>query len=353
MATVTFPNSYLSTASQPWGRIVEKQLVDLSLLVTSNEINNSARDKQLLASLNRTNATAISAQAAADTANAALADIGAVKTNIYVPGTTQINGTSIKTGTISADKITAGTLTGFTIQTSASGQRTELSGTNIKFYASTGSSPAGYIDGQNYGAGGFVEIVAADNHLISIGAGGIVLDTPGVGALTLDTSGVVIAGTVTAGVGGLIVSNPGGAAGSNYLQVPDTYVRNVQSGRIVYVASNGTYNSASSSERYKQDIEPYQIDMNKLMQLEPVSFRYKQAVNELGNDADTAHGFIAEQADTIGLNEFVDYELDERGNLRPDNFRYIDFIAALFAGIKQQQQTIINLNNRLEALENK
>lgn len=333
MATVTFPNSNLPVASQPWGRTVEKQLVDLSLTVNSNEINNAARDKQLLASLNRTNATAISAQAAADAANAALADIGAVKTNIYVPGTTLITGTAIKSGTISADKISAGTLTGFTIQTAASGQRVEMYGSGIYFYSPT------YV-------GSMVGSTKNGYQIIDITGGGLnvagpiwTLNTLNAAAMTNLTAGVTITGDVQHNGGNMFING-------GYLQNIDTYNRNVQQGRIMYVASNGTYNAATSSARYKQDIQSYSVDAESFFKLRPVSFRYKMAVAEQGDDAAIAHGFIAEEAAEAGLTEFVDFEPDENGNLRPDNFRYIDFTAAMYSVIK-------DMNTRLETLENK
>jgi hypothetical protein len=76
-------------------------------------------------------------------------------------------------------------------------------------------------------------------------------------------------------------------------------------------------------------------------------------VQDLGENADVAHGFIAEQAEEVGLTEFVDYELDENGIARPDNFRYIDFTAALLSAVRQQQATINDLSARLEALESR
>lgn len=351
MATVTFPSSNLPVASQPWGRTVEKQLVDLNLMVNSNEINNAARDKQLLASLNRTNATAISAQAAADAANAALADIGAVKTNIYVPGTTLITGTAIKSGTISADKISAGTLTGFTIQTAASGQRVEMYGSGIYFYSPT------YV-------GSMVGSTKNGYQIIDITGGGLnvagpiwTLNTLNAAAMTNLTAGVTITGDVQHNGGTLYVNGgriiAGAAYPNGYIQCQDTYDRNVQSGRIMYVASNGTYNSATSSARYKQDIQSYSVDTESFFKLRPVSFRYKMAVEEQGDDAAIAHGFIAEEAAEAGMTEFVDFEPDENGNLRPDNFRYIDFTAAMYSVVKSQQEIINDLTTRLEALENK
>lgn len=352
-----FPNSNLSTASQPWGREVEKRLVNLDLTVNSNEINNTARDIQLSNSLSRV--------------NSAVAATQAIINNIYVAGTEEINGAVLQAatlsgskiitgtipgtkltantitaneiatnyvyaGTITAGQITAGTLTGFTIRTAATGQRAELAGSNITFYNSTSGSPVGSISGNTYNS--------IYNVIDISGMATVSGQLWALGGLNVSGGAVVAGGSQITGDiqhnGGNLFVNGG------YLQNVDTYNRNVQSGRIMYVSSVGTYNSASSSERYKQDIAPYSVDIDKLLLLEPVSFRYKQSVSELGNAADVAHGFIAEQAAEIGLTEFVDFELDEEGNPRPDNFRYIDFTAALLGAVKQ-------LNSRLTALENK
>jgi hypothetical protein len=366
MATL-FPNSNLSTASQPWGREVEKRLVNLDLTVKSNEINNSARDTQLANSLTRVNSALLKAQTAIDS-------ILSVEEAVYYPGTTEIDGGNIRANTIAANKISAGTLTGFTIQTADSGTRVLMGGpdkSNIQFFDSTGTITGSvYADTSNFNIGnvrsGNGTWGTGSRSYINLGLGAATLavnDGSFSASLTMDVlassfnnalsapsvsagfQGMSTANGLTSTSGAVIISNPGGAIGSNYLQVPDTYVRTAASGRIVYVSSAGTYNSSTSSARYKQDITPYEVNVDKLLMLEPVSFRYKQSVAELGDAADVAHGFIAEQAAEIGLTEFVDFELDEEGSPRPDNFRYIDFTAALLGAVKQ-------LNARLTALEN-
>lgn len=358
MATL-FPNSYLSTASQPWGREVEKRIVDLQLVVNSNEINNSARDTQLANSLSRV--------------NTAINSILSVEETVYYPGTTEINGGNIRANTIAANKISAGTLTGFEIQTGSTGARVVMGGpdiTNIKFYDSSNIITGEVVASSSVfnlrnvkGGNGLWGTGARSSLELGEGSATLYLNNGSFAAsLSMSVSQSIFSNSVeaygfSAGLGGL--STTGQISGgymisdststrvtTGFIQCLDTYNRNVQSGRIMYVASNGTYNSASSSERYKQDITSYSVDIEKLLMLEPVSFRYKQSVAELGDDADVVHGFIAEQAHEIGLNEFVDYELDEDGNPRPDNFRYIDFTAALLGAVKQ-------LNSRLTALENK
>jgi hypothetical protein len=358
MATASFPNSNLPLTSQPWGREVEKRLVDTALTVRSNEINNNARDTQLAASLNRVNSALLKAQEAIDS-------VVSVEEAVYYPGTTEIDGGNIRANTIAANKISAGELVGFTVKTGyTDNQRVELNSSNIAFLDSNNNS-AGSISASVYSP-----TQSSLNIQTSTGGAGL-FATNGIGSFfgtgcsiqvgtgtygnidisaTNANAGVTLSGSFVS-TGARFESN--GLNSGDYIQCLDTYNRNVQSGRIMYVASNGTYNSASSSERYKQDITPYEVDMGKLMQLEPVSFRYKQSVAELGDSADVAHGFIAEQADAIGLTEFVDYEADEEGNLRPDNFRYIDFTAALLDVVKKQQVAIESLSARLDVLESK
>lgn len=59
---------------------------------------------------------------------------------------------------------------------------------------------------------------------------------------------------------------------------------------------NGTFYASGSSADYKQDIEPYNFDTEKLMQLKPVSFTYKKEHKKLGNNlkSDYQIGLIAE-----------------------------------------------------------
>jgi hypothetical protein len=296
--------------------------------------------------------------------------VNEIKNAIYVPGTTKIDGGSIQTGTFSAskitggtidanlvevknlnaDKITTGTLTGVTIQTATTGQRAVIGSTQINFYgpSSGGGAIFGNTDGgisiQN-SSGSY--LLRADPNGASISGGGQAVAISN-GRVDLTAALTYVSGSLSAGA-----TSTTSLTASGIVSASDTYSRNVQSGRIMYVASNGTYNCATSSARYKQDINPYVVDLNKFFQLEPVSFRYRMAVEQFGEQADVAHGFIAEQAAEVGMDEFVDFQDDGNGNLRPDNFRYIDFTAAMYGVIKSQQQTIESLTARIEALESK
>lgn len=365
-----YPNSNLPTVSQSWGRAIQKGIETLEATVKTNEINNKARDTQLQANYVQTNKNIQDIKFALTSSGIAVTGVNEIKNAIYVPGTTQINGNSIQTGTFSASKITSGTidaatvevknlnaskittgtLTGITIQTGTSGQRAVISSTQIDFYGPTSGGGAIYgnsdggIQMQN-SSGSYLlranpssAALAGGGSAVAISSGRVDLSAP----LTYVSDALQAGATSTTSL-----------TASGIVSALDTYQRNVQSGRIMYVASNGTYNCATSSARYKQDINPYVVDVNKFFQLEPVSFRYKMAVEQFGDQADIAHGFIAEQAAEVGMDEFVDFQDDGNGGQRPDNFRYIDFTAAMYSVIKKQQETIGSLTARIEALESK
>lgn len=362
MATVTFPNSYLSTASQPWGRIVEKQLVDLNLLVTSNEINNAARDKQLLASLNRVNAAAISAQNAADTANAAIAGL----TSLGSPSSSY---------SIAAGNITAGTLTGFTINTASYGQRIELGGTyptDLKFYDSsntiTGSMRADstqfqlqntYQGNGLWGTGGYSKL-----SLNQTDAAIIVRSGSFTGSTTFTTSGLstgtVYAYALQSELGGVSttgsISNGGFSVDSTTATSSAIYNAATSQQYNMHIQGSANnyrmYRSTFTSTRaLKRDIRPLAFDKDAYINISPVVFKYVDGVlREEEKDWDIV-GFIAEDFVDAGLGEhLITQPQDEDDHI---SLRYDKMYMFLHSVVKSQQETITNLTTRLEAMENK
>lgn len=237
-----FPNSNLPTASQQWGKEVVKRIEATEVTVARNETNNLTRDSQLNSAMLAANAAinglkaadaeilavalqaqtaaddasaaAILAQAAADDALEALGAIGALEDNIYVPGTTEINGTSIKTGTFSADKITTGALNASLITVGTltadriSGgtlnggivQITNLNATNI----TSGSLSADRISGGTIT--GTVAIIGAS---ISSAASGARIGISGTTLTVYGASGTVA--SIYGGASGLLISGVGGS----------------------------------------------------------------------------------------------------------------------------------------------
>lgn len=259
-----------------------------------------------------------------------------------------ITAAKLAAGTITGDIINGGLITGATLRTAASGERVEIGidtfGT-VSFYGSGGR------------IGGIVGMALTDDggvtaNWIKIDAGYVYV--PGYMSVSgrlnvygklytglgLETTTIQAMSTVlTVTSGALEVSN-------SFFRCVDTRTRTASGGINVQVASNGTYHIASSSRKFKQDISPYSVDVDALLSLEPVTFRYKQQVLEEGDGAGTSVGFIAEDLVEKGLTEYVVFSEDEDGNSEPFAINYENMVVAL-------QTTIKQLNDRITALESK
>jgi Chaperone of endosialidase len=233
-----------------------------------------------------------------------------------------------------------------------SGNNLYLSSTNTYL----GSQQTGAATNVYIGKAGTTSNIYADSTTLTTTGTTALISTAAVpgGTITLNSGGTVGiygGGRSTAGVG---TYTDGILLDFGFVRVPDAYARTVGSGKTLLVSSAGTLNVASSSRKYKQDISNLPpVDIEKFKLLQPVSFRYKQAVAEEGDSAPTAIGFIAEQAVEIGLELFVAFEKDENDNLEPDNFKYTDYIAGLHSVVQQQQAIIEDLSARISILESK
>ena len=111
----------------------------------------------------------------------------------------------------------------------------------------------------------------------------------------------------------------------------------------VLVDSAGQLGTVSSSKRYKTDIE--QLDGKQcedlLMELKPVSFRYKRAP-----DAMKEYGFIAEDMEDI-MPEFVVFNRQRQ----PETIQYHKFHGFLASVVQHQVSEIQELKKRLRNIE--
>lgn len=153
----------------------------------------------------------------------------------------------------------------------------------------------------------------------------------------------------------------------DYLNLTDQYVILNGSGKKVWLtgssirlqgtpttsASANLFSNAnndifkvSSSRRYKQDVQPAEVDPEAVLRLEGVTWRDRLEV-EQDPDTDTRYvGFIAEDMEAAGLGQFVVYE-----DGRPESIAYDRLAVALLALAKHQQQRLDQLEDRLAALE--
>ena len=114
---------------------------------------------------------------------------------------------------------------------------------------------------------------------------------------------------------------------------------------INYNSSNGRFRFVTSSRRWKRDIRDLGIDVERLLALEPKVF--KSQLDEDDPDEDIV-GFIAEEADDLGLTPWVDYEADGE---TPVSFGYSTWVVALQAICRAQQEEIEGQHHRIASLE--
>jgi hypothetical protein len=224
------------------------------------------------------------------------------------------------TGAITA---TSGTFTGTVNASSGTIGGFALSSTSIASGTSLVISSTGTITGGNsqtlfYGfvniGGGF----PTGERLIVAGTSALNGNTGVLGNLTVTNSCTF----------GAITQQFEFLSSSGNVRVAQTYNTSV-SGRTMLVSTSGLYGTSASTERKKHNIQPYAIDANALLQLEPVSFNYIESIDEEQNPE---YGFIAEDADRLGLYELVGY--DKEG--LPEYFAYEKLPVFLLQVVKDQ-----------------
>lgn len=89
-----FPNNNLPNDAQPWGREIQKQVESLTNTVVSNDVNNTARDKQLAASVARLDKTVTELAITKGIVSGTTTDLTTINNNISAINT-QINSSAV------------------------------------------------------------------------------------------------------------------------------------------------------------------------------------------------------------------------------------------------------------------
>lgn len=115
-----------------------------------------------------------------------------------------------------------------------------------------------------------------------------------------------------------------------------------------YMDASGYFGASPSARRFKQDIQPWQEDVIKLLNIEPKVYHLRKEVDLLGDEAPWRIGFIAEDLIDAGLDELVPLvsdEEDEEFGL-PISINYEFYVVVL-------QMIVRNLATRLAVVEEK
>jgi len=159
----------------------------------------------------------------------------------------------------------------------------------------------------------------------------IVIFTNGTEALRVNSSGNVGIGTTS-------------PAAKLHVDGTIRYTSRPAAGTITALGfdTNGDLKAASSSLRYKHDVQDYEKGLSDLMQLRPVSFKFNGETRKNS-------GFIAEEVNQLGLDEVMLYD----GENRPDGIIYTNMISLLTKSIQELKLENDSLKSRIEALEAK
>src|SRR5262249_32645516 len=112
----------------------------------------------------------------------------------------------------------------------------------------------------------------------------------------------------TTGNYNIAIGSPGDSADSGVIRIGTagnqgaTYIAGINGvtsskGVAVYINANGQLGTLTSSERFKYDIHSLGAQSEKLMQLRPVAFRYKEAAED--GTHPIQYGLIAEEVAKI------------------------------------------------------
>jgi hypothetical protein len=127
-----------------------------------------------------------------------------------------------------------------------------------------------------------------------------------------------------------------GSVGIN-TSTPGTYKLNV----------NGTFYSAGSSLEYKTEISTFDADTNKILELRPVTYQYKDKYKHLGKElkSGTQIGLIAEEVAEV-FPELAMMKEDEDGETRVRNVDYEKLSILLLSEVQKLRKEVNELKNK-------
>jgi hypothetical protein len=182
-------------------------------------------------------------------------------------------------------------------------------------------------------------------------------------SMRIDSSGNLLVGTTSnnfaSGAGGIILStgrglftasgNPGLAVSrlTNTGNLCDWYYGNSYLGSVSTNGSTITY-GGTSDYRLKENVKPLTGGLNKVMQMKPCSFVWK-------NTSIKDDGFLAHELAEVCPNAVVGEKdaVNEDGSINPQQIDTSFLVATLTAAIQEQQAMIEELKVEVQALKAK
>ena len=163
-----------------------------------------------------------------------------------------------------------------------------------------------------------------------------------------------LAGALTTGNFNIAIGNAGVEGESDTIRIGDiqtrTFIAGIR-GRTTGIAdavsvvidSSGQLGTVSSSHRYKHDIDDMGTTSDRLLQLRPVTFRYKEAFEN--SEQPLQYGLIAEEVADV-FPELVVFNEENK----PETVKYRLLSSLLLNELQKQQSEIEDLSGQIAEL---
>lgn len=166
------------------------------------------------------------------------------------------------------------------------------------------------------------------------------------------TSRLFVGNNITVYQGGLWVQNGGIAITNGGFEMGgelrlNSYADGGGGARPLVIGDGGVVQLGGSSKRYKDNIKNLDVRKEDVLSLKPREFDWNKNSGHSGHSV----GFIAEEADSLGLDKWVYYKSLSKGSEPvPDGFDYEGFTAALLMVAQEQQKEIDELKTQVAKL---
>ena len=165
----------------------------------------------------------------------------------------------------------------------------------------------------------------------------------GAGQNITGSSNIALGNDGVAGVNGMIRIGSG-AHTKTFISAIREVTTDIANAVTVVIDSAGQLGTVSSSRRYKKDVRNMADASRGLMDLRPVTFRYREAYSDGAKPIQ--YGLIAEEVAEV-YPDLVVYSEDGQ----PETVQYRKVNAMLLNEVQQQHRVILELLDRIERLE--
>jgi hypothetical protein len=147
----------------------------------------------------------------------------------------------------------------------------------------------------------------------------------------------------------VICIGAGGANVSNSCFIGQIFGTTSSGGIGVFINSDGRLGTTTSSQRFKQDIEPMAKTSEALFALKPVTFRYKKAIDPQGT---AQFGLVAEDVEAVNPDLVVRDKGGKAHSVRYDavNAMLLNEFLKEHRHVQEQDATIARQQKQIDAL---